>query len=174
MASKSKQKGSSWERDICKIMGEELGGNWMRVPNSGAFIGKSNQFRKANMDDNQIKLAKGDIIPPDDYKHINIEAKSYNEIAFHQIIDGCCKQLDNWIEQTEQVAEYNDFSMTIFKITRRGSWIAFTYDIFDRFEMNSYVIYNKKYVITDFISFIKNNKSLIQHIAVNGINIIEK
>ncbi|WP_115746983.1 putative PDDEXK endonuclease [Escherichia coli] len=101
MTSKAKAKGNSWEREICKFLGETLGGNFMRVPNSGAYIGGSNTARKQKMAANQIAVTKGDIIPPDTMPKLNLEAKNYAEIAFHQIMYGCCKQLDAWIDLTE-------------------------------------------------------------------------
>lgn len=88
----SKNKGKSWERDICKFLGNTLGGSFIRVPNSGAFIGGSNASRKVMLSDGQVRQAKGDIVPPDELIKLNIEAKtirkslstkSLMEIAFN-------------------------------------------------------------------------------------------
>lgn len=169
MTSKAKQKGNSWEREITKFLGEELGGNFMRVPNSGAYVGGKNEARKMLMDDGQVRLVKGDIIPPDHLPLLNLEAKNYADIAFHQIINGECKQLNSWIDQTETPAEPNDISFTIFKITRKGSWIVFKHDLINEFILDSYVVYKKtptsQYIVTDYESFIKTNKDKIIKIA---------
>lgn len=77
MASSAKQKGNSWEREICKFLGETLGGNFQRVPNSGAYIGGKNVHRKASLEVGQARAAKGDIIPPDALPKLNLEAKNY-------------------------------------------------------------------------------------------------
>lgn len=172
MTSKAKQKGNSWELAICKFLGESLGGHWMRVPNSGAYVGGQNASRKVLMDDGQVRLAKGDIIPPLKYSKFNIEAKNYKEIAFHQVIDGKCKQLDDWIEQTETPAEPNDLSLTIFKITRKGSWIVFRETLRDQFELQSYVRYLKGdigYIVTDYESFVETNKAKLMELGEKGV-----
>ncbi len=173
MTSKAKAKGNSWELAICKFLGEQLDGHWMRVPNSGAYVGGKNVARKVLMDDGQVRMAKGDIIPPERYKKFNLEAKNYKDIAFHQIIDGKCKQLNDWIEQTETPAEPGDLSLTIFKITRKGSWITFKEALAPQFVLGSYVRYLKEddngYIVTDFESFVKTNKEKLIELGTNGV-----
>ena len=172
MTSKAKAKGNSWEREICKFLGETLGGNFQRVPNSGAYIGGANVFRKEFLDAGQARAAKGDIIPPDALPKLNLEAKNYKDIAFHQIINGECKQLNTWIEQTEEPADPDDLSFTIFKITRKGSWVAFRESLAHHFTLGSYVHYIKDattnpvpYIVTDHESFFKTNKDIIIALA---------
>ena len=38
MPSKSKAKGSSYERELAKFLSEKYNGSFVRVPNSGAYI----------------------------------------------------------------------------------------------------------------------------------------
>lgn len=169
MTSRQKAKGNAWENEICKFFGETLGGNFQRVPNSGAYIGGKNVFRKEHLSEGQARAAKGDIIPPDDLPKLNIEAKNYADIAFHQIIDGKCKQLDTWIDQTEEPADADDFSMTIFKISRTSSWVAFKAQFLNEFDMTglSYVTYRKAfgtpeacdYIVVTFKPFFEQNKA---------------
>jgi hypothetical protein len=172
MTSKAKQKGNSWELAICKFMGEHLGGNWMRVPNSGAYVGGKNVTRKVQLDNGQIRMVKGDIIAPENMPKMNLEAKNYKDIAFHQIIDGNCKQLNDWIEQTETPAEPGDLSLTIFKITRKGSWVAFRESLRDQFALSSYVHYQKTadtaYIVTDYESFVLANKEKLIELGAKG------
>lgn len=175
MTSKAKAKGNMWEREICKFLGDTLGGNFMRVPNSGAYMGGKNVFRKDTMSDVQQRAAKGDIIPPDDLPKLNLEAKNYADIAFHQIIDGACKQLDTWIDQTEEPADADDFSVTIFKITRKGSWAAFKAENLGKFDMTglSYVTYRKSfntdkacdYIIVSHEPFFIQNKGAVRKLG---------
>ena len=159
MASRSKQKGSAWERDICKILGDHLGGNFMRVPNSGAFIGGVNSKRKAVMSEGQVKLLKGDIITPDHLPHI--EAKNYGEFQFHQLWqDNGSKLLNSWIDQVKTTVDPDDIWFVIMKITRRGSWIVFDQQYMNEFDIPSYLVYTaegKKYVITDLANFVNRN-----------------
>lgn len=172
MTSKAKAKGNSWELAICKFLGESLGGHWMRVPNSGAYVGGANVTRKVLMDDGQVRLVKGDIIPPQKFMKFNLEAKNYKDIEFHNIIDGKCKKLDMWIEQTETPAEPGDLSLTIFKITRKGSWVAFRADLASHFKLGSYVHYVKggttPYVVTDFDTFIRDNIEKLCELGEKG------
>jgi len=175
VTSKAKAKGNSWEREICVFLGETLGGNFQRVPNSGAYMGGKNVFRKEFLSDTQQRAAKGDIIPPDDLPYLNLEAKNYGDIAFHQIIDGQCKQLDNWIDQTEEPADANDFSLTIFKITRKGSWVAFKAEFLPQLDLTglSYVTYRKAfgtpeacdYIIVSHEDFFKQNKGAVRKLG---------
>jgi hypothetical protein len=175
VTSKAKAKGNMWEREICKFLGDTLGGNFMRVPNSGAYMGGKNTFRKAHMSDVQQRAAKGDIIPPDDLPLLNLEAKNYADIAFHQIIDGQCKQLDIWIDQTEEPADAQDASFTIFKITRKGSWVAFKASLQDKVDLTglSYVVYRKgfntaqhcDYLVVSYEPFFTQNRAAIRKLG---------
>lgn len=179
MTSKAKQKGNAWEREICGFLGNTLGGNFMRVPNSGAYMGGKNTFRKDFMSEGQQRAAKGDIIPPDDLPKLNLEAKNYADIAFHQILNGNCKQLDSWIDQTEEPADPDDVSFTIFKITRKGSWVAFRIDLLPYFNMSdlSFVTYCKgvgsdncvTYVIVDHEKFFTQNVSAVRKLGSEGM-----
>lgn len=169
MTAKSKIKGNTWEREISKFLSKHLGGNFMRVANSGGYIGGSNIFRKKNMSESQILSAKGDIIPPDHLTKMNIEAKNYADIAFNQILDGKCLQLNKWIDQTEIVEGEEDISFTIFKITRKGSWIVFSSELIEKFNLKSYMYYEKdedsSYIIANFEEFILNNIEVIKEIC---------
>jgi hypothetical protein len=124
MPSKSKIKGSTFERDIAKFLSELYGENFHRVIGSGAFVGGTNSFRKNKLDENQVKSFKGDINAPDSWVRFNSELKSYGDFAFHQLFTGSNKMLDNWIEQCYTVSEPDDFNILIFKITRRGTFVA--------------------------------------------------
>lgn len=166
MPSKGKIKGNSWERDICKFLGTTLGGNFMRVPNSGAFTGGMNSFRRSRLSDTQVRNSKGDIIPPDHLKHMVIEAKSYKDFTFHLLLSDECKQLDTWIKQTLDAVDEGDNWFTIFKINRKGSYVVFDKNLIQKHQLvlASHVIY-KDYAICDFESFFTNNKDVILSIC---------
>ena len=102
MTSKSKTKGKSWERDVCNFLSELYQGSFIRVPNSGAYVGGKNEYRKDTLSEEQIKLARGDIVPPTNYPYFLAECKNYADFPFHSLLaKSTIAQLDNWIEQVE-------------------------------------------------------------------------
>jgi Holliday junction resolvase len=112
-----RSKGKTWEREICKILSEHLGDTFIRVPNSGAYVGGNNFNRFAGLSNNQQQLMQGDIIPPEKYNKLIIEAKNYKDIALHKILSGKdCQQLNNWIDQT-YFNITDKYAFLIFKIT---------------------------------------------------------
>jgi hypothetical protein len=123
----------------------------------------------------QQRATKGDIIPPDNLPLLNIEAKNYAEISFNQILNGNCKRLDGWIDQTEEPADADDVSFTIFKITRKGSWVAFKKELEDRVDLSTltYVVYRKDfgkeqacdYLIADHESFFHQNVNQVRQLG---------
>ena len=127
MSSKSKTKGKSWERDVCIFLSKLYSESFIRVPGSGAFIGGTNQFRKETLSDEQIKLSRGDIIPPEHYPYFLAECKNYADFPFHQLIlRNDIALLDSWIDQVEHdVTSENDVWLLFIKITRKGQFILF-------------------------------------------------
>jgi signal transduction histidine kinase len=81
MPSKSKNKGSSFEREIATFLSNLYSESFVRIPNSGAYIGGANTHRKNRLSENQIKSFKGDIVPPDSWVYFNAEAKNYADSA---------------------------------------------------------------------------------------------
>ena len=79
MGNKNKNKGKSFERQICKILSDIFGLNFQRIPNSGAFVGGSNIDRYDKLTEEQRLLADGDIIVPKELSHISMECKSYKD-----------------------------------------------------------------------------------------------
>lgn len=124
MTSKSKTKGSSWERDIANFLTDLYGEKFVRVPNSGAYIGGANSVRKESLDLGQIRGFKGDIIPPSQWIHFNCEAKNYKDFPFHQLYQGTVKILESWLDQLLQASDPGDLNILIIKITRKGKYIV--------------------------------------------------
>jgi hypothetical protein len=126
MSSKSKNKGKSWERDVCLFLSELYNDSFIRVPNSGAYTGGKNEHRKEYLTDEQIKLSRGDIVPPKAFKHFVAECKNYAEFPFHQLIStGRVSLLDSWIEQVEGDSEEEDTWLLFIKITRKGTYVLY-------------------------------------------------
>lgn len=167
MTSKSKLKGNTWERDICKLLSENLGGIFTRTPHSGAFIGGKNSFRKQTLSESSIRTYKGDIVPPSSFPFFNIEAKNYNDFQFHQLFSES-KQLDSWIAQTLEPADEFDINLTVFKVSRKGSWIAFEEKLFSKFNMTANYLKYKNHYVTDFELFVKNNTEPLRQLGAKG------
>lgn len=125
----SKQKGNGFEREVAKFLSDTYKQKFVRVPNSGAYVGGQNAVRRDVLDDSQVRLFKSDIIPPDGW-NINIECKSYSEFQFNQLFDGESKLLDKWIEQTLLVADDRDLSIILMKFNRIGKFVCVRSDAF--------------------------------------------
>jgi hypothetical protein len=164
MPSKSKTKGSGFEREVATFLSELNSESFVRVPNSGAYIGGSNSFRKKALSENQIKGFKGDIIPPDSWGNFNVECKNYADFPFHLLLTGECKIIDGWLEQLMAVAEPDDLNILILKVTRKGRYICvpskYTW-VTDNFSY--YTSKNHKdWLILDFDSFFRFNHQLVK------------
>lgn len=165
MPSKAKSKGNSSERETCKILSECFGGNFIRVPNSGAFLGGFNKFRKDNMDEYQKNTFKGDIITPENMKRLVIENKFYKDFPFHLLIrNEPLPILDKWIEQLLEPLDLDDFPFLVMKFNRKGYFLAIRKKDIENFKIKNYISYmykNEEFYIVDFIDFIYENKDKI-------------
>jgi hypothetical protein len=124
MSSKSKIKGSSFEREVAKYLSELYGESFIRnISGSGAYVGGKNFHRKSTLTDSQILSARGDIHCPESFSLLNIECKSYAQFAWHQLFEES-KQLESWIDQLMAVSDIDSLNMLCFKITRQGRYIA--------------------------------------------------
>lgn len=121
MPNPQKQKGNRLEREIADHLSGVFGLNFCRVPNSGAFVGGKNAYRKDFLSENQILLATGDIIVPDELKHISLECKSYKKFSFQSLFSSN-KLLESWIDQA-RTSDKKWF--LIFKINRAGSYVVY-------------------------------------------------
>lgn len=161
----SKSKGNSGERELCKHLTGIFGGSFIRVPNSGAFTGGKNAFRKETLSEGQQRASKGDIIPPDFMPKLVLESKWYKDFRFHQlVIPGGCPQLDEWIGQALDAVDSGDIWYVTFKINLRGWFIAIpmdgpTYEI-----TGSHALYegkHGKFIVTEALGFFNTNKDKI-------------
>jgi hypothetical protein len=123
MPSKSKNKGSGFEREVSKYLSEIYGENFMRAPGSGAYTGGTNSHRKQILHEGQIRNFKGDIIPGQSFPLFNCECKFYADFQFHQLFDES-KQLETWIDQLMTASDPDDFNILLMKFNRRGRYVA--------------------------------------------------
>tara|TARA_Y100000590_G_scaffold372874_1_gene436220 strand:+ start:792 stop:1310 length:519 start_codon:yes stop_codon:yes gene_type:complete len=121
---KSKNKGKIYERDVANFLSELYKEPFTRVPYSGAFIGGQNIKRIDSLSENQTRGFKGDIIPPDTFPLLVIEAKNYGEFQWHNLALGKeVKQLDEWIKQAQDSCEDKDKWILSVKISRQGEFV---------------------------------------------------
>jgi hypothetical protein len=170
LPSKGKAKGNGWEREVADFLSNLYGESFVRVPNSGAFIGGKNSHRKNTLSEEQIRGFKGDIIPGPSFPKLNLEAKFYKDFAFHQLYAGSNKQLDGWIEQIRDTCDETDFNILAMKFNRKGAYVAF--EAKWRPQVNpglSFMWYHgEKYdpwVITEFNSFWNINADIIKQLC---------
>lgn len=165
MAVNGKRKGNSGERELASILSKHLGGFFQRVQSSGSFIGKSNNIRKETMSATQIRAAKADIIPPDEFPKLVVECKAYRDFQYHAFATSQdIQKLDNWIKELEFDCDENDVGILCFKINRKGWSICVSIKYLQEFQLDNYIVY-KKYIITGLEDFLTKNsekfKSLI-------------
>ena len=125
MPSKSKSKGNAWELEVSKFLTETYGETFIRIPSSGAFVGGKNAIRKTMLGEAQLHSKKGDIHPPESWKHWNLECKSYKEFPFHQLWTSDVKILDSWIQQQHDVEDEGDLNLILIKISHKDRWVVF-------------------------------------------------
>ena len=164
MPSASKNKGSSFEREIAKFLTDLYGESFIRAPGSGAYVGGKNQSRKEFLHEGQIRSFKGDIVPGQSFDKFNAECKSYADFPFHLLLTGECKVLDGWIKQLMDVAETDDCSVLYMKFNRKGKFIA----VQSKFTWvaDNFIHYNSdstgEWIIMEFDHFFRLNKDLLK------------
>lgn len=164
MPSASKNKGSSFEREIAKFLTDLYGESFIRAPGSGAYIGGKNQSRTQVLHEGQIRSFKGDIVPGLSFPKFNAECKSYADFPFHLLMSGECKVLDAWINQLMDVAETGDCSVLYMKFNRKGKFVA----VQSKFTWvaDNFIHYNSEttgeWIIMEFEHFFKLNKDLLK------------
>ena len=125
MPSPSKNKGSAWEREVARDLTELYKESFIRAPGSGAYVGGTNSGRKQYLHEGQIRSFKGDIVPGESFPLFNAECKSYKEFPFHRLLLGEPIPLfEDWIGQTLDAADEEDFNIIIMKFNYVGKFIA--------------------------------------------------
>lgn len=167
MPSNRKEKGNRGERELSKLLSPLFGGNFARVPTSGAMVGGKNAFRRETLSDTQNKIFKGDLIPPDHMPHCVLECKSYKDFLFHQLITpNACPQLDEWIQQTLECVDEGDCWFVCIKITRLG-WFICVPDSID-YQFGNYARYSGTlgtFRITGMNEFFKTNREMVLRLS---------
>lgn len=170
MTNRNKEKGKSAERECAKILAEHFGGSWTRTWGSGNFVGGANIWRAQKLSESQLLNNANDLVPPDEFSHVAVECKAYKDFEFHHLYrsEGNIT-LNKWIDQVEDsgISLEKDFPMICFKPNRKGWFICVWADKVSEFNFANlnYTVYkkgDKRYVITDFIEFIQQNKENLE------------
>lgn len=171
MPSKSKSKGNAWELDVAKFLSETYNESFLRIPSSGAFVGGKNNFRKASIDAAQLQGKKGDIHPPEAWKHWNIECKSYADFPFHQLWYADVKILDSWIAQQHDVEDEGDLNLILIKISRKEKWVVYPQGL--GFSADRYLPYkNWMFVEWDQFWSKQTNRNLVKKLSTEGTTVL--
>ena len=164
MPSPQKQKGSGFEREIAKYLSDKYGESFIRAPGSGAYVGGKNQTRKEVLHEGQIRSFKGDVVPGQSFKKMNIECKFYADFPFHLLLTGECKVIDGWLDQLMDVADPDDINILFMKFNRKGRYVCVQSKL--TWVADNFVYYTSQkqgdWTIFEFDSFFHFNTELLK------------
>lgn len=133
-----KQKGKRGESELAKILEEVWKAPFLRVPNSGAYVGGQNIARRERLSENQARVFSGDIIVPEDFGDFVIECKFHRDLPYHKILKGEETILNKWIEQVESYGP--GAWLLAFKTNRKGWYFLSESSIVEHCEIKRYSI----------------------------------
>ena len=107
----SSNKGRTFEREICKILAENFGGEYRRVPMSGGFMGGANRLRNKEVRQDAKDILSGDIICPDDFP-FSVECKHHKEIRWTELNK-------YWIKIKEEANKMKRIPLLIYRENRK-------------------------------------------------------
>jgi hypothetical protein len=169
MTSPQKAKGSGFEREIAKYLSEKYSESFIRAPGSGAYVGGKNQIRKEVLHEGQIRSFKGDVVPGQSFKRMNIECKFYADFPFHLLLTGDCKVIDAWIDQLMDVADEDDVNLLFMKFNRKGRYVCVQSKL--TWVSDNFVYYTSKkhgdWTIFEFDSFFELNTELLKTYSIS-------
>ena len=169
MPSPQKAKGSGFEREIAKYLTEKYNESFIRAPGSGAYVGGKNQKRTEFLHEGQIRSFKGDVVPGESFKKMNVECKFYADFPFHLILTGDCKVLDGWIAQLMDVADADDINILFMKFNRKGRYVCVQSKL--TWVADNFIYYtSKKYgdwTIFEFDSFFNFNTDILKQYSTD-------
>lgn len=182
----SKQKGKTGEYSIINFLNKLTNHNFLRVPNSGAMVGKSNRQKLLKMTKGQVDIFLGDIICPEDTKYRwIIECKNYSFVPIHSLLfkNKKTNQIFDFITQLEydiqsfsdiKVEKRQHLAFLFLKITRVGEFIIFNkkhwFEVLKDIKLENYLIFKKKseiesygdeYLMVEAKEFLTNNKEIL-------------
>lgn len=154
MSKASGVKGDTFERDVSKFLNQAYGIKmFARSPGSGAYVGRSNYFKKQGLSESAVHTMICDIITPDDFPYV-IECKHYaDKPAYATLIKGPESTLDKWLSEVElDASRAEKLPMLFFRTNNKGTHIAIPKEGINLEKLPYYVIY-REYVIFGILYF---------------------
>lgn len=163
MPSKSKIKGSTFERDVAKKLNEFFATDqFSRAFGSGAFVGKSNWDKRKGLSTEIKNALAGDIMVPD-WFIFNVECKHYDKSpVYHNLlsINGDVK-MNEWLSKSiHDGLNTQTLPLVVFKTTRVFTGMALPYIVSIFTNIQNYCVY-KGFAIVDFETGLSIIKSII-------------
>ena len=152
IAKSSNKKGKAGERKITSVLSRVSGLTFIRIPNSGAQLGKSNRSRISELSEVHIAALLGDIFAPDELAlRFIIESKNYKHMAWPKLKKGQCpSQLEGWIgeinydTETYLMSKYTRLPIPFlgFNITGsngrgEGLWICYNKQYYEKLNITN-------------------------------------
>ena len=164
MPSKSKRKGNGFEREVCSYLNKLTGLSFVRVPNSGAYIGNSNIGRAKELSKSQVQTFDGDIIVPEEFSEWSFECKFYKTISWKKLFsEGGEANINRWIDQAANTVK--PYWMVFFKVNNAGSYCIVAERYLKRKNIKikgSYLKYLDHFIIIDMKKLWKENWKLME------------
>lgn len=168
MSSKSKNKGSSWERSVAADLSSWYGESFIRTPSSGGYVGGTNSSRKETLHEDTVRVMKGDIVVPPEFSNLVIECKSYKDFKWHQFFfDAPIPKLEGWLKQLDDSADDGDIQLLIMKFDYVGKFVAapekhgFQFTHGAKYSSETY----GNWIVTNYSDFFKLNRELLKIIS---------
>ena len=130
----AKTKGKTGERYFANYLSTITNKQFIRVPNSGAFVGQSNRTRLQHLQHSPQTIHLGDIICPIDIQyHLIFECKNYKNFSFSGLFINNT-QINKWLEEllydVESAYMYIQTNKPIIgfllcKFTNKGNYIIY-------------------------------------------------
>jgi len=170
-----RDKGKRVEAYFSEVFKKYFGGNWQRVPFSGAMLGRSNAGRAANMNQGTIQTFRGDIIPDENMPNLVLESKGYKGFNYdHFISPKGSPAIDAWTQQVHETLPPGCLWFLLVKINHKGEFICGTYR--PTYALGNHVRYTAKFklkdeeikidcFITEVHDFLQNNVGVIRNLA---------
>jgi hypothetical protein len=134
--STQKKKGNNNENECKKILNERFEGVaiFQRTPNSGAFVGGQNFYRKEQLNEEQNLLFVGDLYCNRKDLKFTIEHKAYAEASFWDLFNES-SDLHDWMKQAQHDADSVGKSpMLIVKYNNKKRIVYLKKDFVDEYE----------------------------------------
>ncbi len=159
MPSKSKTKGSNFEREIADKLNKAFNTDqFARVPLSGALFGKSNRTRAGAFSEQTRTTFANDITSPEWFP-FSSECKNYKDKPNpFSLLTNNDATFDEWLGKTCFDASNNkQVPILFFKVTHRGTYVVLPKQLIAPCEqINSYLLYKDNFVVLSFDEYVKH------------------